>query len=80
MKKNITGKSLNSDVSYAVTWATESLPAKSTTLDDSGVKEILRLLSDYALNTTEGHLTVYMALEQSGSKHIIKLAKRNYLK
>ena len=80
MKKNITGKSLNSDVSYAVTWATESLPAKSIIADDSGVKELMHQLSDYVLNTTEGHLTVYMALEQSGSKHIIKLAKRNYLK
>ena len=62
--------------SFVITWATEGLHAKSITLDDLAVKELMLQLSDYVLNTTE-EIQVFMAWEQKGSKNIIKLAKKN---
>ena len=75
MKNTTTPESQDSVVSYAVTWATENLHAKSTTLDDLAVKELMHQLSDYVLNTTE-EIQVFMVLEQKGLKNIIKLDKK----
>ena len=69
----------DSAVSYAITWATEGLHAKSTTLDDLAVRELMHQLSDYVQNTTE-EIQVFMVLEQKGLKNIIKLDKKICLK
>ena len=79
MKKPTTTELQDSDVSFVITWATEGLHAKSTTLDALAVKELMHQLSDYAQNTTED-LQVYMVLEQKGLKNIIKLDKKICLK
>lgn len=78
MKKNTTTESQGLDVSFAITWATESHPAKSTTLDASEAQELMLLLSDYALNTTEA-IQVFMVLDIKGSQNIIKLERKNSL-
>ena len=75
MKKNTTTELPGLDASCVITWATESHPAKSTTLDDLAVKELMHQLSDYVQNTTE-EIQVYMVLEQKGLKNIIKLDKK----
>ena len=69
----------DSAVSYAITWATEGLHVKSTTLDDLAVKEIMLRLLDCVENTTE-EIVVFMVLEQKGLKNIIKLDKKICLK
>ena len=75
MSENTTTELQDSDVSFAITWATEGLHAKFTTLDDLAVKELMHQLSDYVQNTTE-EIQVYMVLEQKGLKNIIKLDKK----
>ena len=80
MNENTTTELQDSDVSFAITWATEGLHAKSTTLDALAVKELMHQLSDYVLNTTEGQIQVFMVLEQKGLKNIIKLDKKICLK
>ena len=79
MTKNTTPESQGSAVSYAVTWATENLSAKSTTLDVLAAKEIMLQLLDCVENTTE-EIQVFMVLEQKGLKNIIKLDKKICLK
>ena len=79
MKNTTTPESQDSVVSYAVTWATENLHAKYTTLDALAVKEIMLQLLDCVENTTE-EIQVYMVLEQKGLKNIIKLDKKICLK
>ena len=79
MKNTTTPELQGSDVSYVVTWATENLHAKSITLDDSAVKEIMHRLLDCVENTTE-EIVVFMVLEQKGLKNIIKLDKKICLK
>ena len=78
MNENITIESQDSDVSFVITWATESHPVKSTTLDGSEVAELMHQLSDYALNTTEA-IQVFMVLDIKGSQNIIKLERKNSL-
>lgn len=75
MSENTTTELQDSDVSFAITWATEGLHAKSTTLDALAVKELMHQLSDYVQNTT-AEIQVYMVLEQKGLKNIIKLDKK----
>ena len=79
MKKPTMTELQDSAVSYAITWATEGLHAKSTTLDALAVKELMHQLSDYVQNTT-AEIQVYMVLEQKGLKNIIKLDKKICLK
>ena len=79
MSENTTTELQDSDVSFAITWATEGLHAKSTTLDDLAVKELMRQLSDSVLNTTE-EIQVFMVLGQKGLKSTIKLDKKICLK
>ena len=79
MSENTTTELQDSDVSFAITWATEGLHAKSTTLDALAVKELMHQLSDYVQNTT-AEIQVYMVLEQKNLKNIIKLDKKICLK
>ena len=74
MSENTTTELQGSGASFVITWATEGLHAKSTTLDVLAVKELMHQLSDYVLNTTE-EIQVFMVLEQKGLKNIIKLDK-----
>lgn len=76
MKKNTTTELPGLDASCVITWATESHLAKSTTLDDLAVKELMHLLSDYVLNTTEA-IQVFMVLDIKGLQNIIKLERKN---
>lgn len=76
MKKNTTTELHDSDASCVITWAMESHPAKSTTLDALAVKELMHLLSDYVLNTTEA-IQVFMVLDTKDSPSIIKLERKN---
>ena len=66
----------DSAASFVITWAIKEHHAKSITLDDLAVKELMHQLSDYVLNTTE-EIQVFMVLEQKGLKNIIKLDKKN---
>ena len=75
MKKPTMTELQDSAVSFAITWATEGLHAKSTTLDALAVKELMHQLSDYVQNTT-AEIQVYMVLEQKDLKNIIKLDKK----
>lgn len=76
MKNNTTTELQGSAAYFVCTWATEGQSAKSITLDDLAVQELMLQLLDYAQNTTE-EIQVFMAWEQKGSKNIIKLAKKN---
>jgi hypothetical protein len=67
-------------VRYAVTWVCPAMGVlKYTTLEDLEAKELMRQLSDSALNTTE-EIQVFMVWEQKGLKNIIKLDKKICLK